>query len=157
MRGDEAGAFALTGAMPGHLLRRCQQIAVSIFLQECRDLDLTPLQFAALAALAEAGPVDQVGLGGMTAMDRTTVGVVVRNLERRGLVRREVSDRDRRAKLIHATQAGRALVERALPAVDRAQRRIVAPLSQRERRSLIAILAKMADGNNTQSRAPLRD
>ena len=38
--------------LPGHLLRRCHQIAVAVFLDECRDHDLTPPQFATLAALA---------------------------------------------------------------------------------------------------------
>lgn len=151
------GVFDLVSGMPGHLLRRCQQIAVSIFLQECKEFDLTPLQFAVLAALTQAGPIDQARLGGLAAVDRTTVSVVVRNLERRGLARREVSDRDRRSKLIHATQGGRELVRRAMSAVESAQQRIVSPLTPRERRSLVAILEKLADGNNEHSRAPLRD
>ena len=153
---DCAKVFDDVGAMPGHLLRRCQQIAVSIFLQECGGDDLTPLQFAVLAALTQAGPVDQARLGGAAALDRTTVSVVVRNLERRGLARREVSEKDRRSKIIHATPAGRDLVSRAWPAVRRAQERMLAPLTPRDRRSLIGLLAKMADGNNDQSRAPLR-
>ncbi len=151
------GVFDLVGGMPGHLLRRCQQIAVSIFLQECGDFDLTPLQFAVLAALTQSGPIDQVRLGGLAALDRTTVSVVVRNLERRGLARRQVSNRDRRSKLIEVTADGRDLVGRAMSAVESAQQRIVAPLTPRERRSLIAILKKLADGNNEHSRAPLRD
>ena len=151
------GVFDLVGGMPGHLLRRCQQIAVSIFLQECRDFDLTPLQFAVLAALTQAGPIDQVRLGGLAALDRTTVSVVVRNLERRGLARRQVSDRDRRSKLIEVTADGRDLIGRAMSAVESAQQRIVSPLTPRERRGLIAILKKLADGNNEHSRAPLRD
>ncbi len=158
-RSDVTGedVFDLVGGMPGHLLRRCQQIAVSIFLQECKEFDLTPLQCAVLAALTQAGPIDQVRLGGLAAVDRTTVSVVVRNLERRGLARREVSDRDRRSKLIQATQDGRELLERAMSAVESAQQRIVSPLTPRERRSLVAILGKLADGNNEHSRAPLRD
>ncbi len=46
--------------MAGHLLRRCQQIAVAIFLEECRSLELTPLQFAVLDSLAQDGPQEQV-------------------------------------------------------------------------------------------------
>ena len=63
---------------PGHLLRRCQQIAVSVFLDECQTWDLTPVQFAVLVELNRHGPHDQVGLGGALAMDRTTIGVVVK-------------------------------------------------------------------------------
>ena len=31
---------------PGYLFRRMQQIAVAIFMEECRAYDLTPVQFA---------------------------------------------------------------------------------------------------------------
>ena len=73
-------------AMPGHLLRRCQQIAVAIFLDECSGLELTPLQFAVLQTLASRGPLDQVSLGGLTAMDRSSTAQVVSRLEQQKLM-----------------------------------------------------------------------
>lgn len=148
--------FDRVAEMPGHLLRRCQQIAVSVFLDECRVHDLTPLQFAVLATLMQSGPLDQVGISGRIALDRTTVSVVVRNLEERGYVRREVSEKDRRSKPVFVTPAGEALVRRALPAVEAAQARMLSPLSVAERKRFIQMLEKMADGNNEESRAPLR-
>src|SRR5258708_17553145 len=36
---------------PGYLFRRMQQIAVAIFVEECRAYDLTPAQYASLIAL----------------------------------------------------------------------------------------------------------
>lgn len=154
---SDGALFARIGAMPGHLLRRCQQIAVSIFLRECRAHDLTPLQFAVLAALVDSPPLDQIRLAGIAALDRTTVGVVARKLEARGLITRRISDADRRSKLIAVTEAGRAAVAAALPAVEAAQDRLLAPLSADERAMLLALLAKLADGNNEHSRAPLRE
>ncbi len=148
--------FDDTARMPGHLLRRCQQIAVSIFLQECRAFDLTPLQFAVLSALDQHGPIDQVRLGGLTALDRTTVGVVVRKLEERGLASHRRSDRDRRSKMISIAEAGRELLSAAADAVATAQARIVAPLSLSERDQLLALLDRIAAGNNDESRAPLK-
>ncbi|MBO6782598.1 MAG: MarR family transcriptional regulator, partial [Alphaproteobacteria bacterium] len=123
---DEA-VFETVRGMPGHLLRRFQQIAVSMFLRECRDFDLTPLQFAAMAALRDSPPVDQATLGGMIALDRTTIGVVVGKLETRGLVARSVSDRDRRSKLVRLTADGAALLADVLPAVARVQQRLLEP------------------------------
>ena len=38
--------------MAGHLLRRCHQIAVAIFLDECAAYDLTPLQFVVRSSAA---------------------------------------------------------------------------------------------------------
>jgi len=151
----EAGPDAVR-TMPGHLLRRCQQIAVSVFLDECRDLDLTPLQYVVLATLRRTGPVDQAALGGQAALDRTTVGVVVRKLEERGLIRRGVSARDRRSKPISITADGEALVRRAGPHVEAAQARMLAPLDTDERARFVELLRKMADGNNAESRAPMR-
>ncbi len=106
---------------PGHLMRRCQQIAVSVFLDECRTFDLTPLQFAVLTALLKGGPEDQVHLGGALALDRTTIGVVVKNLEERGLVTRTVSEKDRRSKPVSITEAGEALIHDAIGAAEAAQ------------------------------------
>jgi DNA-binding MarR family transcriptional regulator len=143
-------------AMPGHLLRRCQQIAVAIFLDACAEFDLTPLQFAVLESLCNDGPQDQVTLGGTTAMDRTTITVVLRNLEGRGLLRREKSRRDQRSKIVTVTSAGKRLLEAALPAVEAAQRRITAPLDADEAERLLELLEKLAKNNNAFSRAPER-
>lgn len=153
---DDTGSFAETVAMPGHLLRRCQQIAVALFLHECRSLDLTPLQFAVLSAVADREGLDQAGLAGLVALDRTTVGVVLRGLERRGAVRRSRSERDGRAKRVALTESGRALLAAALPLVRHTQERLTAPLDAAERATLERLLLRLADGNNAASRAPLR-
>lgn len=141
--------------MPGHMLRRFQQIAVSIFLKDCKEFDLTPVQFSVLAALSETNPLDQMRLGGLVALDRTTVSLVVRNLEARGLVARRVSKKDRRSKLISLTDAGRMLAQAVLPSVRAVQDKILAPLTDAEQAMFMALLHKAVEANNQQSRAPL--
>lgn len=150
------GVFDEVRAMPGHMLRRFQQIAVSIFLKECKAFDLTPVQFSVLAALSQTSPLDQIRLGGLVALDRTTISLTVRKLEGRGLLARQVSRKDRRAKLISLTQAGRALAEAALPTVRAIQDKMLAPLAAAERELFLALLHKAVEANNQQSRAPLR-
>jgi len=142
--------------IPGHLLRRCHQIGVAIFLEDCAEFDLTPLQFAVLQTLAKNGDQDQVSLGGATAMDRTTTALVVSKLEQRELLRRERSTRDQRSKIVSITTGGEKLLSAALPAVNAAQRRIVGPLSASESSRLMELLEKLAQGNNESSRAPQR-
>lgn len=142
--------------MPGHLLRRCQQIGVAIFLEECDGLELTPLQFAVLQALASRGALDQVSLAGLTAMDRSSTAQVVGKLEQRELIGRQRSRADQRAKIVRITARGKQLLAAALPRVQAAQQRIVAPLDAAEREQLMALLKKLADGNNASSRAPAR-
>jgi DNA-binding MarR family transcriptional regulator len=140
--------------MAGHLLRRCHQIAVAIFLDECAAYDLTPLQFAVLDSLYSRGAQDQVTLGGAAALDRTTISLVIRKLEERGLVVRARSTTDQRAKIVRISKRGRTLIEAAMPAVEQAQQRIVAPLDAAETRQLLALLKKLASANNAFSRAP---
>lgn len=141
-------------AMPGHLLRRCQQIAMAIFLEECAAHELTPLQFAVLQTLASGGAQDQVTLGGATAMDRSSTALVVRRLEQRGLLRRARSRQDQRAKIVRISALGKKLLAAVLPAVEAAQTRIVAPLDAAETKQLMTLLQKLAEGNNAASRAP---
>lgn len=140
--------------MAGHLLRRCQQIAVAIFLDECAAFELTPLQFAVLDSLCANGPQDQVTLGGAVALDRTTISLVIHKLEQRALVSREKSGQDKRAKIVTITATGKDLLDAALGAVQSAQQRIVAPLDDAETGQLLELLAKLAEGNNSLSRAP---
>jgi MarR family transcriptional regulator, lower aerobic nicotinate degradation pathway regulator len=141
---------------PGHLLRRCHQIAVAIFLDECQAFDLTPLQYVTLSALAARGPMDKATIGGAVALDRTTIAVVVKNLEERGFVTTRPSDHDRRAKLIKITTKGLHLVSSVQTEVANAQERTVAPLAPRERAELLRLLGKIAEENNLLSRAPRR-
>jgi MarR family transcriptional regulator, lower aerobic nicotinate degradation pathway regulator len=142
--------------MPGHLLRRCHQIAVAIFLDEREAFDLTPLQYVALTALATHGPLDKATIGGVSALDRTTVAVVVKNLEERGFVTTRPSEHDRRAKLIEITPKGRDLLSSVQVEVVNAQERTVAPLTAKERAELLRLLRKIAEENNLLSRAPHR-
>jgi MarR family transcriptional regulator, lower aerobic nicotinate degradation pathway regulator len=142
--------------LPGHLLRRCHQISVALFLDECRDFDITPLQFSVLSTLIVYGPNDQASIGGLAALDRTTVAVVLRNLEGRQLVRRTQSQKDKRAKITSITERGRRLIADVTPLVVRVQTRCVDPLEPEETAELTRLLAKMAKANNSHSRAPMQ-
>lgn len=148
--------LADANAMPGNLLRRCHQISVALFLKHCDALGLTQLQYAALVALEEKGPLDQTTLGGFTAMDRNTIALIVRKLEERGSVTRVRNPEDRRAVIVTLTESGAALRAEAETAVRQVQEDIVAPLTEPEREQLIRLLGKMAHAHNDQSRVRLQ-
>ena len=154
---DGAGGMGDLGAvfeMPGHLLRRCQQIAVAIFLDECEGFDITPPQFATLSALARHGPLDQSTLGGVVALDRTTIAIVLKNLRSRDLVEVRPSSADRRSKISRITEEGALLLKEIRGSVETAQQRILAPLPADEQADFLRMLTKIAHDNNAQSRAP---
>jgi DNA-binding MarR family transcriptional regulator len=144
--------------MPGHLARRFQQIAVAVFLAEVEDAgyDLTPVQYAALVALSTHAGIDQVTLAGMIAYDRTTITGVVDRLVQKGLVERRESRRDRRARELTMTEAGKRTLRAMTPAVEAAQEIMLRGLSEKEARELVRLLQKATAAGNELSRAPLR-
>jgi DNA-binding MarR family transcriptional regulator len=143
--------------MPGHLIRRINQISVSLFQDRMRaeGLDLTPVQFAALTTLRDHPGVDQARLAGMIAYDRATIGGVIDRLEAKNLVTRQISARDRRAREVRLTDAGAALLNRITPVVRRLQSDILVGLDEAERAQFLALAEKVATAGNAQSRAPL--
>ena len=142
--------------MPGHLIRRAQQIAVAIFIEECAAYDLTPVQYAAMVAIQENEGIDATRLSAQIAFDRSTLGNVLERLEARGFVERYASPDDRRIKLLKLTVQGRDVTDRAEAAVRNAQDRMLAPLSPKDRRVLLDLLAQLVELNNDASRVPLR-
>ena len=141
---------------PGYLFRRMQQIAVAIFMEECRAFDLTPVQYAALVAIQTHPGIDATRLSAVIAFDRSTLGSVIERIEAKGLVERKPSPDDKRIKLLHLTRSGAALLREIVPAVDRAQARMLEPLKPADRKTLMALLSELVDLNNESSRVPLR-
>jgi DNA-binding MarR family transcriptional regulator len=141
---------------PGHLIRRAQQIAVAIFIEECAAFDLTPVQYAAMVAIQENEGIDATRLSAQIAFDRSTLGNVLERLEARGFVERYPSSGDKRIKLLKLTPQGRSVTRRAEEAVRRTQDRILAPLAPKDRQLLLNLLAQLVELNNDASRAPQR-
>jgi len=141
---------------PGYLFRRMQQIAVAIFVEECRDFDLTPVQYAALIAIHTHPGIDATRLSAVIAFDRSTLGNVIERIETKGLIERKPSSADKRIKLLYLTRAGAALLREIMTAVDRAQARMLQPLKAGDRKTLMALLTQLVDLNNEASRVPLR-
>ena len=132
---------------PGHLIRRAQQLAVSIFMEETAGFDVTPVQFAILNALIDDPGEDQVTLSGRVAFDPATSGSVIGRLEAKGWVKREADPRDRRRKLLWTTPEGEQVALQMKRAVSRAQQRIVSPLDAQEREQLAVLLGKLVAGH----------
>src|SRR3982074_52242 len=143
-------------AAPGYLFRRMQQIAVAIFVEECKDHDLTPVQYAALIAIGNHPGIDATRLSAVIAFDRSTLGSVIERLEAKDYIERRPARDDKRVKLLHLTKQGVALLCDIMPSVDRAQARMLQPLKAADRKTLMALLTQLVDLNNEASRVPLR-
>lgn len=145
--------------MPGHLVRRFHQAAVAIFHMEVNGLgyDLTPVQYAALAKVETYPGIDQATLAGLIAYDRTTITGVVDRLVQKGLLSREVSDKDRRARVLKVTDEGLKVLHQVTPAVEAGQAIMLQGLNKKEAAEFLRLLQKATIAVNDLSRAPLKE
>jgi MarR family transcriptional regulator, 2-MHQ and catechol-resistance regulon repressor len=105
--------------------------------------DLTPSQFGVLEALYHLGPMCQRDLGERILRSSGNMTLVIGNLERNGLVRRERSAEDRRYHQVHLTAEGERLVRRVFPGHADAITRELAVLTQEEQRTLGHLCRKL--------------
>lgn len=131
-------------AMAGHVIRRLNQLSVHVFGERLKaaGFDLTPVQFAAMDAIALNPGVDQAGVAALIAYDRATIGGVIDRLEAKGLVARTVSTRDRRAREVRLTSGGQGVFEAILPIVTALQSDILPGLDEGERAMFLALAQK---------------
>lgn len=140
--------------LPGHQIRRLHQVAVALFMQETEAHGLTPVQYAALQAVAHAPGIDQRTLARKIGLDTSTTGGVVDRLEARALLLRNANPGDRRVRLLTLTDAGQALLHDSTPAMLRAQQRILAPLPAAERDDFMRMLRTLVAAHRAQDRGP---
>src|SRR5262249_12847707 len=111
-------------SLPGHYIRRLQQIAVAVFLQETQAHGVTPVQYAALSQVAKTPGIDQRTLARSIGLDTSTIASVIDRLEARGLMQRQSSPDDRRVRLLALTDDGQRLVDAMGPDILKAQERM---------------------------------
>jgi len=129
--------------LPGHLIRRVHQVSTAYFSEECGDL--TAVQYAALVAIGAHPGIDATRLSEIIYFDRSTIGDVLDRMEGKGWILRESTPHDRRVKLLALSPAGREVLQRVEPGIHRVQDRLLAGLTAAEGKTLIRLLAKMAD------------
>lgn len=139
---------------PGHLIRRAQQIAVSIF-HSTFGYKVTPVQYAVLRVLEDNPGIDQVTLARRCALDTSTAANLAVRLEARGLVKRTVPATSKRFRLLQLTPRGMTLVRQLNPSGRLVSRRLLQALDNREQRVFLRLLQKFVHLNNEESRAPL--
>lgn len=126
----------------GFILRKANQRHVAIFAS--RIADLTPPQFAALSKLGDIDETSQNQLGTLVAMDAATIKGVIDRLKARGLVEVAKHRADKRRLMVRLTEAGRATVAELLPVAAKISAETLAPLSPRERETLLKLLSRLA-------------
>src|SRR6267143_7088830 len=107
-------------------------------------LEMCGSDFAVLEALLHKGPLPVNEIGKKVLLTSGSITVAVDRLETKKLVERRAHGTDRRARIVHLTNAGRKLITRiyADHAADM-ERLASASLTRAERKTLISLLKKI--------------
>jgi MarR family 2-MHQ and catechol resistance regulon transcriptional repressor len=105
--------------------------------------DLTVSQFGVLESLFHLGPMRQGEIGQKLLRSGGDITLVIDNLERRGLVRRERNPADRRSVIVSLTDEGRATIERVFPGHVAAVVEEMSVLSPDEQETLARLCKKL--------------
>ena len=134
---------ALAGS-PSHLIHRALQLALDVYSAEMGPDGLTQRQFAVLEAVSHKAGLTQTDLVRATGIDRSTLADLVARMTTKGLLDREKSTLDARAKAVRLSPAGEAALEAARPRVEAADKRIMGLLPKGKRDVFLDLLGELA-------------
>ncbi|GAA4203572.1 MarR family winged helix-turn-helix transcriptional regulator [Actinocatenispora rupis] len=129
--------------MPSRLLAQTAAQGQRIVGEALSAHDARTHHYAVLAALAEFGPASQSAIADRTGIYRSDLVATLNELADRDLTRRAPDPDDRRRNVITLTPAGRRHLRRLDTTLGRAQDRLLAPLDDRERATLTALLTRV--------------
>lgn len=96
------------------LMRASESVTARIH-RHVTDAGLTVTQFGVLESLYSLGPLSQREIAGKILKSSGNITLVIDNLEKRGLVKRERSKEDRRSYAVDLTAAGRKMIGTIFP------------------------------------------
>ena len=109
---------------------------------------------AAERAAVEGAARTQLALARAARLDKSTMVVAVDALEEEGLVERRPDPKDRRARIVVPTKAGRELLARAEGVVLGVEDEVLADLHVEERRALRGLLTRLVVGRRSARGSP---
>lgn len=130
---------------PGHLLRRAQQFSADVYQDAVGADGLTPRQFAVLYTVEAREGLSQTDLVRETGIDRSTLADMIGRMLKKDLLARKRTDGDQRANAVKITAAGRKALKAALPAVAKAEARLLDVIPASKRAEFIKTLTIIAD------------
>jgi MarR family transcriptional regulator, lower aerobic nicotinate degradation pathway regulator len=140
---------------PGFMLRRAHQISVSLFMQQPEAAGMTTTQYGVLVILRACEGLDQIGLSKKVGLDRSTTGLVIKNLENEGYVVRIADPKDRRRKVIVLTAKGERKLESLRVVAAKSQEMALSVFTPTEAEQFINLLTKFVHHYNGITRVPI--
>ncbi|MDQ3788943.1 MAG: MarR family transcriptional regulator [Actinomycetota bacterium] len=126
------------------MLAHASHVLSTELTAELAGLGITPRGSCVLAS-ALTGEHTQIQLAEKCGLDKTTMVVTVDELEKAGLVERQTSPTDRRARIIVVTEQGREMSAKAADVINRVHEDVLASLPDDERTGLVAGLTRLVE------------
>ncbi len=127
-------------------LARAANTAMGYARVGLEEADLTLSQFAVLEALYHLGPLYLGDLARRILTSSGNLTLVIDNLEKRGLARRQQKGKDKRFVLATITPAGRRLIAKIFPQHSRRIVEVMTRLSPAEQEQLGRLCRKLGTG-----------
>ena len=128
------------------LLTRASYVLETKLTAALEALGIPPRSHYVLTT-AMTGEHTQIELARLIGLDKTTMVVVLDELEAAGLAERRPSKTDRRARVIHVTKAGERLLRKGDELIHEVYDEVLAPLAPRERQAFLDSLGKLVHGS----------
>lgn len=124
------------------VFRKAMRTIDAYVSESYRQNDLTPMQFSVLDVLYSKGEMKISELVGTILATSGNMTVVVKNMERDGLIYRQQSEDDRRAFLVGLTEKGEKIIRKALPDHIKLIEEAFSILDDQEKADMIEIMKK---------------
>jgi len=128
----------------GFNLRMAQEAAFQAFSRRSQEIGESPGRFATLTLIARNPGISQTELSQANGRDKSSVTPVVEDLVRRGLVKRNRMDNDRRTYRLNATPRGKRILTMMTRCARRHERNLDRVIGARDRKLFIQILKRIA-------------
>ncbi len=127
----------------GYAAKRAAVELKKSFHRHMGPLQLKGVEFSILVLVASNVDVNQKQLGQALDLSPPNLAVILDRMAERGLLERVRSTVDRRAQIVHLTEAGEALCARAEAVSQTMEREALGVLTQAERLLLVELLQRL--------------
>ena len=135
----------------GQLLFRLWRVSHTRTAEAFESLGLTPALFALLNVLGAREGAMQQQIGAEMGIDRSTMVVLIDELEAKHLAKRRPHPSDRRAREVAITARGQEILQRARSLALQVEGEVLRGLPIKERNELIALLRRALSSAPPQS------
>lgn len=145
------GSTAEVRALDAYIALKRAESAISKPLNvHIIEHNLTSGQFGILEALFHLGPLSQKDLGKKVLSTKANITMLIDNLEKKALVKRQPDSHDRRIAIIHLTASGKSFIAKIVPQHVKKITAIMSTLTVTELKELKTLCKKLGLATNEE-------